>query len=295
MLTVQYRMHPLIRYLPSKHFYDNQITDGENIRARSLPAEIVPLASHFRRCVFFDLPNTQESVESRSKCNYDECEFTLTLIKTICAICGVKQGLGQLAGKIAVITPYKAQVNLLKNGLQAWIRSQGLKFNSEVEVNTVDAFQGREKDIVIFNCVRSNKLQTMQGSLGFLTDERRLNVAITRPRHFLFYVGSSETLVKAKVWKGMIQACQEAQRQGGYFRLEHNIGTYNPGVLKQIIATVDASEREKELVEANKLGLDPTQIKVHEMLKLVNNEITPTTFAIAANSLSNELKRQKLH
>ena len=60
-----------------------------------------------------------------------------------------------------------------------------------MEINTVDAFQGREKDIVIFNCVRSNVLSTEQASLGFLTDKRRMNVAITRPRHFLLIVGNS--------------------------------------------------------------------------------------------------------
>ena len=65
-------------------------------------------------------------------------------------------------------------------------------------------------DIVIFNCVRSNKLSTMQGSLGFLTDVRRLNVAITRPRHFLFYIGNSETLISHTIWRDMIKDCKKA-------------------------------------------------------------------------------------
>lgn len=72
----------------------------------------------------------------------------------------------------------------------------------------MDAFQGREKDIIIFNCVRSNFSSTLQGSIGFLADERRLNVAITRPRHFLFIVGNSETLKKSPVWSNMIKCCQ---------------------------------------------------------------------------------------
>ena len=109
---------------------------------------------------------------------------------------GNPRGLGSLSSKIAVITPYKAQVLQLKHAIGGWLRGIGAK-QQDVEINTVDAFQGREKDIVIFNCVRSNKLNTLQGSLGFLTDERRLNVAITRPRHFLFYVGNSDTLLKS--------------------------------------------------------------------------------------------------
>ena len=78
-----------------------------------------------------------------------------------------------------------------------------------MEVNTVDAFQGREKDIIIFNCVRSNFSQTLQGSLGFLTDYRRLNVAITRPRHFLIIVGNAPTLAKSQVWDNMMTHCKK--------------------------------------------------------------------------------------
>lgn len=76
-----------------------------------------------------------------------------------------------------------------------WLRHINAR-HSDIEINTVDAFQGREKDIVIFNCVRANKLNTLQGSLGFLTDKRRLNVAITRPKHFLFMIGNAKTLQK---------------------------------------------------------------------------------------------------
>ena len=78
-----------------------------------------------------------------------------------------------------------------------------------MEVNTVDAYQGREKDIIIFNCVRSNNIKSLRASLGFLIDERRLNVAITRPRHFLYIIGNSRTLEKCDFWKNMISYCKE--------------------------------------------------------------------------------------
>lgn len=67
---------------------------------------------------------------------------------------------------------------------------QGCSISETIEVNTVDAFQGSEKDVIIFNCVRSNYEGMLQKSLGFLLDERRLNVAITRPKHFLIIVGN---------------------------------------------------------------------------------------------------------
>jgi superfamily I DNA and/or RNA helicase len=73
-----------------------------------------------------------------------------------------------------------------------------------MEVNTVDAFQGREKDIILISCVRSNQSASLKGSLGFLVDERRMNVAITRAKHFLMVVGNSETLSKNQQWKGFI-------------------------------------------------------------------------------------------
>ena len=78
----------------------------------------------------------------------------------------------------------------------------------DIEVNTVDAFQGQEKDVIIINCVRANSSASMKGSLGFLVDERRMNVAITRAKHFLFVVGNSRTLGKNEKWKQLIQECK---------------------------------------------------------------------------------------
>jgi superfamily I DNA and/or RNA helicase len=82
--------------------------------------------------------------------------------------------------ELALVTPYAAQARLLRELLP----------DTEVEVDTVDAFQGREKDAVLLSFVRSNGEQ----QLGFLKDLRRLNVALTRPRRHLFAVGDSATL-----------------------------------------------------------------------------------------------------
>jgi senataxin len=78
----------------------------------------------------------------------------------------------------------------LYSRLEKLCSDQGCHINETIEVNTVDAFQGSEKDIIIFNCVRSNFESYMEKSLGFLLDERRLNVAITRPKFFLMVVGN---------------------------------------------------------------------------------------------------------
>jgi ATP-dependent RNA/DNA helicase IGHMBP2 len=160
-----------------------------------LTPEITKLTEATRRSVFFDLVTSVEQKSERSKCNNDEVKLTLALVKYIVSTASAGRGLRALAGKVAVITPYKAQVKALKNAIGPWARQTPNNCQlSDIEINTVDAFQGREKDIVIFNCVRSNALSTLQGSLGFLTDNRRLNVAITRPRHFLYLIGNSRTL-----------------------------------------------------------------------------------------------------
>ena len=209
MLTIQYRMHPLIRRFPSESFYDGRITDGQNVITRRLDNQMTALSKIIRRSVFFDLCKSREIQQNMSRMNMDEIRFTLALVKFIHNAAGCGRSFAKsLAGKIAIITPYKAQVQNLKNAFGPWLRNIGCNLH-DVEINTVDAFQGREKDIVIFNCVRSNTISSVQGSLGFLTDVRRLNVAISRPRHFLFVVGNSQTLLKCKAWAKMVDLHEE--------------------------------------------------------------------------------------
>ena len=137
----------------------------------------------------------------------------------------------------------------LKNAFGPWLRSINCQL-SDVEINTVDAFQGREKDIVVFNCVRSNVLSTEQASLGFLTDQRRMNVAITRPRHFLFVVGNAQTLLKSEVWRALVGHLKERQPQGAYFRLDQEVISYSDNVLRDILGTVPAGGIKDEMMAA---------------------------------------------
>jgi len=75
----------------------------------------------------------------------------------------------------------------------------------DVEINTVDGFQGREKDIIIMSCVRSND----NGIIGFLSDRRRMNVAITRAKYGLYIIGNINTLRHNSTWNNLIKSAQD--------------------------------------------------------------------------------------
>jgi senataxin len=94
---------------------------------------------------------------------------------------------------MAVVSPYKEQVQHIRDSNHNLVQSNSL------EVNTVDAFQGQEKDIIIFSCVRTNN-----SGIGFLQDIRRLNVAITRAKYALYIVGNAETLKVDKTWSNLL-------------------------------------------------------------------------------------------
>jgi len=80
-----------------------------------------------------------------------------------------------------------------------------LQLHKIVEVNTVDSFQGREKDTIIISCVRASRNQ--ESGIGFLNDYRRMNVAITRAKNFLWVVGHAKTLNMNKNWGDLIRYC----------------------------------------------------------------------------------------
>lgn len=98
---------------------------------------------------------------------------------------------------IGVISPYKGQVNILQKMIEE------NNWEQNIEVNTVDGFQGKEKDIIFITTVRSK--DSISDSIGFLKDYRRLNVAITRAKYALIIIGDRDFLKKNKIWKRLIK------------------------------------------------------------------------------------------
>jgi len=172
-LKIQYRMHADIRSWPSRRFYNNLLQDGANIANRpvfGLPKEFEPYG-------FINVANYQEQKNGKSFMNRGEAKLIASMLKYL-----QNQGIN-IAQQVGIITFYSGQVECLKQELGNWaIRG--------VTPQTVDGFQGDEKDIILISFVRSNNRQ----NVGFLSDFRRLNVAITRAKNALIMVGNFKTL-----------------------------------------------------------------------------------------------------
>lgn len=117
---------------------------------------------------------------------------------------GPQCGWGALCGRIVVLTPYNAQRDEIRRTIELLGRGLGLPPDG-VEVSSVDAYQGREADVVLFSCVRAGS-----GPLGFVKDARRLNVALTRARQALYIVGSEEALRRGSPdWHGLLDDARQ--------------------------------------------------------------------------------------
>ncbi|CAI5515346.1 unnamed protein product, partial [Closterium sp. Naga37s-1] len=207
MLSVQYRMHPEISRFPSHCFYEGRIEDGANVcRPAHSPEHLEPL---FGPYMFMHVKGEEErdagAVEggSRSIANLVEAVVVLALLKRLSDACKGTEA-GARTGspmKVGLISPYALQVEYLKRALesQSWP-------HLAVEVKSVDGFQGRECDVIIVTTVRSN----MNGSIGFVSDARRLNVAITRARYCMWVVGDRETLQRGDTtWERLLVDAQQ--------------------------------------------------------------------------------------
>jgi len=214
MLNEQYRMHPKISHFPRHIFYEGTLMDGPNVKETSYgnPLRIVLTKSvpNFQPFTILDL-DSQESKIGTSLANHDEAALVLHLFQ------GLKTHSQNLSQKtrVAVITPYAKQSSLLKRMFRETI---GHNYESFVEINTVDAFQGREANIVIFSAVRASG----QG-IGFLADVRRMNVGLTRAKHFMFVICRCKAIVTNPYWNELVE---HGRRNGAVVRVP-NISNRN--------------------------------------------------------------------
>ncbi|XP_056668594.1 probable helicase senataxin isoform X2 [Monodelphis domestica] len=196
-LTVQYRMHPDICLFPSSYIY-NRTLKTNRLTEESRCTSDWP----FQPYLVFDVGDGSERRENDSYVNVQEIKLVMELIKLI------KDRRKDITMRnIGIITHYKAQKMMIQQELD-----KEFERNRPGEVDTVDAFQGRQKDCVIVTCVRAN---ASQGSIGFLASLQRLNVTITRAKYSLFILGHLRTLMENQHWNHLIQ---DAQKRGAIIR-----------------------------------------------------------------------------
>ena len=268
-LNVQHRMNSEISKFPSAYFYGGvlqdatEVADASAFDSRFDDASVVSGGFVLRlgKYTFLDWRG-EESKSSKSSCiNKSEAQVVAAAVRAV--LRHARDGMS-----VAVITPYVAQ----KDEIRALLPDN---LNARVRCSTVDGYQGQEEDVVIFSCVRTNRL-------GFLKDERRLNVAITRAKKSLLIVGSAELLRKENnAWSALLE---DAERRGRLHKVrEASAGetegrvTFDRDFREKTINTIEktALERQRELAaESLSMTAEGTSRDVEGKRKMENRADT---------------------
>jgi predicted DNA helicase len=190
LLNVQYRMHQDIMNFSSDVFYEGGLQADDSVRTTLLVDLPTVTSSPLTDCPvhFIDTAGAsydeEQEPDGDSRLNPLEAELVIKKVHELLT-CGVT------AEQIAVISPYSAQVKYLREKLR----------HLDLEIDSVDGFQGREKEAVIVSLVRSNR----EGEVGFLADTRRMNVALTRARRKLIVIGDSATITSHGFYQRMVE------------------------------------------------------------------------------------------
>ncbi|KAH6818921.1 hypothetical protein C2S51_002524 [Perilla frutescens var. frutescens] len=219
LLNVQYRMHPSISLFPNQEFYANQISNSPNVTETD-HEKLFLNEKIFGSYSFINVTNGKEEFDSRhSRKNMVEVYVVAEIVSKLYREC-VKS---KEKVRVGCISPYKAQVFAIQDSLGKTYSSDA-KEKFSVNVRSVDGFQGGEEDIIIISTVRCNG----NGSVGFLDNLQRANVALTRARHCLWILGNAATLQNSgSVWQRLVA---DAQNRGCF----HN--AYNDTNLSRAIS-----------------------------------------------------------
>ena len=193
MLSIQYRCHPSIAKICSELFYQNKIRNGIGCDDR------MPLFGMPTMCLF-NVACGNERFQGGSTCNDSEAIVVVALVKRLIE-------LGVTSEEIGVIAFYKAQVDLISEPL-----SEGHK-HPIVDISTVDAFQGDEREIIIITTAKTSKT-------SFVDSQERINVAISRAKRHLFVVANARALMESKLWNTVCAAA--SQEPNRMIRLAEN-------------------------------------------------------------------------
>lgn len=196
MLKVQHRMHENIMQFPSESMYAGELIAAEAVRHHRLEDldGVLPDPLRDHPLVFIDSAGKgweeRRTVDDPSTSNPGHAERICAEVRRV-----IERGIPP--SDVAIITPYRAQ----KKAIQALL---GDLLEAGLEVDTVDGFQGREKEAILVDLVRSNP----DGELGFLKDTRRMNVSLTRARRFLLVLGDSATLGNHPYYRAFLDSVE---------------------------------------------------------------------------------------
>ncbi len=199
LLRMQYRMNDDIMRFSSNYFYDGKVESAPEVKYRSILDLDTPI--EWKDTSLLD-EKEQFVGESFGRINKAEAELTLDTLQHYFERIG-KQRLLDERIDVGIISPYRAQVQYLRRLLMK--REYFKPFRRLISVNTVDGFQGQERDVIIISLVRSND----EGQIGFLRDLRRMNVAITRARMKLIILGDKNTLTRHPFYRQLWQYIQQ--------------------------------------------------------------------------------------
>jgi len=281
-------MHPDISRLANKAFYDNKIFDGENVKSKEWIGEWCKNNKKFGPLVFYDVKGNTTQNNNSSISNEEEAQLVINcineLLHSYSNICFSK--------RISIITFYNAQVSLIKKKLREYYEDtlndflEMTKYRSSnnifsfydemidlesdkrfkellkkanifknIQVNTVDSYQGQENDIVILSTVQSD------GKIGFLRNANRVNVSLTRARNSLIIIGNMETLRTNVHWSKIITDII----QNGSFKLDGEKYFNTPHSFPKNILPKDFFEDLKKTIEQEK---QEKQEKLEKLEKL---------------------------
>ncbi|KAG1963131.1 helicase MOV-10 [Pimephales promelas] len=216
-LLRNYRSHPAILKIPNELFYENELQVFANQMEREafcrwehLPKEGFPVVFHGV------MGKDEREANSPSFFNVTEIEVIVSYLNKLMETQG-KKGLPKLsANDIGIIAPYRKQVEKIRKALNTVTELHKWK---EIKVGSVEEFQGQERKVIIVSTVRSsvNYVQMDQDfNIGFLSNEKRFNVAMTRAKALLIVVGNPVILSKDPTWQRFIRYCELEQGNTGF-------------------------------------------------------------------------------
>ncbi|HMV43075.1 MAG TPA: IGHMBP2 family helicase [Leptospiraceae bacterium] len=199
LLDTQYRMHEEIMNFSNEYFYHGKLIAHESVKNRTLDS-VFGYSEKIPALRFIDTAGTDsEEILNEENLSLENPKEAELLFKQI-QIDLEKWNWNELNRKkisIGILSPYNEQIKTLKDRFE----ETNLSKKYDIEISTIDSFQGREKDIIYISLVRSNEV----GEIGFLSDTRRMNVAMTRARMRLVVIGDSSTIGNHEFYKKFLE------------------------------------------------------------------------------------------